>query len=165
MNIKLNGTSNNEISMDVNVILTFESMNQFAETQEFFDLTLPLSSNEIDAFSFIDKQLFKRIVRECKSLKRPLGDLWKISKASDWTTFKNVTKLPTLVDLGHDCKWYFGKGSDELSEWEKSLVSRYGFGIDTDFSWIGNPILAQQYMDNFAKQGMLLKDKLSKNGA
>ena len=63
MNIKLNGTINNEKSMDVNVILTFESMNQFAETQEFFDLTLPLSSNETDAISFIDN-IFSNVLLE-----------------------------------------------------------------------------------------------------
>ncbi len=57
---------NDKISMNVNVILTFQSMNNFAETQEVFDLTLPVSKDEIDAISFINKQLFKRIVAECR---------------------------------------------------------------------------------------------------
>jgi len=149
----------NKISMDVNVILTFESLNDFAETQEFFDLTLPVSKDETDAVSFIDKQLFKRIVAECKLLNRPLGDLWKISTASDWDTFTEITNLPTLIDLGHDCKWYFGKGADELTEWEQSLSTKYGFGIDTDMSWAGNATLAQQYMDNLAKQAEVINAK------
>lgn len=149
----------NKISMDVNVILTFESMNNFAETQELFDLTLPVSKDETDAVSFINKQLFKRIVAECKLLNRPVGDLWKISTASDWDTFREITNLPTLVDLGYDCKWYFGNGAGELTEWEQSLSTKYGFGIDTDMSWVGNPTLAQQHMDNLAKQAEAIKAK------
>jgi hypothetical protein len=150
---------NNKISMDVNVILTFESMNDFAETQEIFDLTLPVSKDEIDAISFINKQLFKRIVAECRLLNRPVGDLWKISTAGDWDAFNEITNLPTLVDLGHSCKWYFGRGADELSEWEQSLSDKYGFGINTDMSWVGNPVLAQQYMDNLAKQAEAIMAK------
>lgn len=145
--------------MDVNVILTFESMNNFAETQEIFDVTLPVSKDEIDAISFINKQLFKRIVAECRLLNRPVGDLWKISTASDWDTFREITNLPTLGDLGHNCKWYFGRGAGELSEWEQSLSAKYGFGINTDMSWVGNPVLAQQYMDNLAKQAEAIMAK------
>ena len=145
--------------MDVNVILTFESMNNFAETQEIFDLALPVSEDEIDAISFINKQLFKRIVAECKLLNRPLGDLWKISTAGDWDTFREITNLPTLVDLGHSCKWYFGRGAGELSEWEQSLSIKYGFGVDTDMSWVGNPLLSQQYMENLAKQAKAIVGK------
>ena len=80
--------------MNVNVILTFQSMNNFAETQEIFDLALPVSEDEIDAISFVDKQLFKRIVAECRLLNRPVGDLWKISTAGDWDTFSEITNLP-----------------------------------------------------------------------
>lgn len=158
MNI-LSEASNNKVSMDVNVILTFESMNAYAETQEWFDLTLPVTKYETDAVSFINKQLFKRIVAECKLLNRPVGDLWKISTASDWDTFNEITNLPTLVDLGHNCKWYFGRGAGELTEWEQSLSTKYGFGIDTDMSWVGNPVLAQQHMDNLAKQAEAIKAK------
>jgi hypothetical protein len=155
----LSETSNNKISMDVNVILTFESMNNFAETQEIFDLTLPVGKDEIDAISFVNKQLFKRIVAECRLLNRSVGDLWKISTAGDWDTFNEITNLPTLVDLGHNCKWYFGRGAGELSEWEQALSTTYGFGIDTDMSWVGNPALAQQYMDNLAKQAEVIMAK------
>jgi len=142
---------NEKIYMVVNVILTFESMDDYGERQEWFDLTLPLSPNDTDAFSFIDTQLFKRIVAECRLLNRPLGDLWKISTASDWDTFREVTNSPSLGDLGHNCKWYFGRGEGELSDWEKSLVSKYGFGIDTDMSWLECPIKSQIYMDSLAK--------------
>ena len=147
--------------MDVNVILSFESMNDFAETQEFFDLTLPVSKDEANAISFIDKQLFKRIVSECKLLNRRVEDLWKISTASHWDTFREITNLPSLGDLGHNCKWYFGRGAGELSEWEQSLSTKYGFGKDTDMSWVGNPVLAQQHMDNLAKQAEAIMAKLN----
>ena len=148
-----------KISMDINVILTFESLNDFAETQEFFNLSLPVSNDEVDAISFIDKQLFKRIVSECKLLRRRVEDLWKISTAGDWDTFNEITNLPTLGDLGHNCKWYFGRGAGELSEWEQSLSAKYGFGVDIDMSWVGNPVLAQQYMDNLAKQAKAIMTK------
>ncbi len=150
---------NNKISMNVNVILTFQSMNNFAETQEVFDLTLPVSKDEIDAISFINKQLFKRIVAECRLLNRPVGDLWEISTAADWDTFSEITNLPTLMNLGHNGKWYFGRGAGELSEWERSLSTIHGFGLDTDMSWVGNPALAQQYMDNLHKQASAIISK------
>ena len=83
--------SNKKTWMDTNVILTFNSANRFGETQEIFDLMLPIRKDEIDAISFIDSQLFKRVVSECKLLNRQVEDLVKISTASDWNTFEEIT--------------------------------------------------------------------------
>ena len=117
--------------MDTNVILTFNSANRFGETQEIFDLMLPIRNDEIDAISFIDSQLFKRVVSECKLLNRQVEDLLKISTASDWDSFETTTNMPSLCDLGHNCKWYFNDRWSDLDDWELDLISRYKFGINT----------------------------------
>ena len=123
--------SNKKTWMDTNVILTFNSANRFGETQEIFDLMLPIRKDEIDAISFIDSQLFKRVVSECKLLNRQVEDLVKISTASDWNTFEEITNKHSLCNLGHDCKWYFNHGWSDLDDWELGLISKYKFGINT----------------------------------
>ena len=40
---------NKKTWLDTNVILTFNSANRFGETQEIFDLMLPIRKDEIDA--------------------------------------------------------------------------------------------------------------------
>lgn len=157
-------TSNKKNWMDVNVILSFDSLNSLGSRQEIFDLRLPIQENEISAISFINEQLFTRIISECKLLNRRAEDLWKISTASDWDTFSDITSLPTLGDLGYDGKWYFGNGAGKLSDWEESLVSRYNFGLDTDMSWVSDPLLAEQYMSNLAKQAIALVEESQKKG-
>jgi len=130
MNKSLSNSSN-KTWLDTNVILTFNTANRLGETQEIFDLALPIASDEHDAFSFIDSQLFKRIVSECKLLNRPIEDLLKISTASDWNTFEAITSKPSLCTLGHSCKWYFNNEWSDLDDWELDLISLYKFGINT----------------------------------
>ena len=122
--------------MNVNVILTFETWNEYGETQEFFDLYVPISKKESGAVEFIHNKLFKRIVKQCKRLNRSVGDLIKISTASNWDLFTEVTGLDSLVQLGHSCKWFFGNGRVDLDSWEKKLVEIYGFGVNADMSYI-----------------------------
>jgi hypothetical protein len=128
---KLSSSSNKKTWMDTNVILTFNSPNRFGDTQEIFDLALPIATDEHDAISFIDTQFFKRVVSECKLLNRPVEDLLKISTASDWKTFEEITDKQSLCKLGHDCKWYFNHEWSDLDDWELSLISKYKFGINT----------------------------------
>lgn len=122
--------------MYVNVILTFEKCNEYGETQEFFDLYLPISKKERGAVELIHNKLFKRIVKQCKRLQRSVGDLIKISTASNWGLFKDVTGLESLMELGHNGKWYFGKGRTDLDSWEMELMEVYSFGIDVDMSYL-----------------------------
>jgi len=89
--------------MHVNVILTFNDCNSYGDTQEFFDLHLPVSKNEIDTIDFLDRKLFKRIVKKCEYFGRNVGQLIKISTASNWTVFKQTTNKASLSDLGHNC--------------------------------------------------------------
>jgi hypothetical protein len=118
--------------MYVNVILTFSNCNSYGDTQEFFDLNIPVSKNEIDTFDFLDKKLFKRIVKKCEYFGRNVKQLIKISTASNWAVFEQTTNKTSLSDLGHSCKWYFGTNRNDLDEWEMDLMAEYGFGVDVD---------------------------------
>lgn len=122
--------------MNVNVILTFNTSNEHVERQEFFDLKLAVSKKEASADLFMHSKLFKKIVDKCKKYNRNPGDLIKISTASDWGLFEEVTGLPSLDELGHSCKWFFGTGRDDLDEWEQALMKIYGFGNKADLSHI-----------------------------
>lgn len=122
--------------MNVNVILTFNTSNEHGERQEFFDLKLAVSKKEASADLFMHSKLFKKIFDKCKKFNRNPGDLIKISTASDWGLFEEVTGLPSLDDLGHSCKWFFGTGRDDLDEWEQALMKIYGFGNKADLSHI-----------------------------
>ena len=143
-----------KVFMNVNVILTFESMNVDGDRQEFFDLALPVSKTESDAYTFLNNKLFKRIFKKCELLNRRVEDLTKISTASDWDLFEKTTNLESLWKQGHSCKWHFGSGRNDLDAWESELMSKYKFGIDADMSWIGDPVLSQQYLDNLIQKSI-----------
>lgn len=117
--------------MSTNVILTFESLNEFGDSQEIFDLHLPISKDETDAISFLNKTLFRQIEAACEFYGRRKEDLWKISTASNWSIFKSITGKKSLPDLNHSCKWFFNENMLRLSKWEKSLKKDYQFGINT----------------------------------
>lgn len=150
MKIKLQNTQQNNLRnyMAVNVILTFETFNSFGETQTIFDLQLPISKFEKSAEDFLKKKLFKRINNKCKTLKRSVKDLSKISIAGNWDTFEKITNKISLPKLGHSCKWHFGNGRNDLDCWELDLINEFKFGDNTDMSWVGNPQLTQQYFNN-----------------
>lgn len=131
-------SSNKKVFMNVNVILTFSSCNEYGDTQEFFDLALPVSKSESHSAVFIGNKLFTRISKKCKHLNRRAEDLIKISTASNWDVFKKTTNLPSLCDLGHDCKWYFGIGRNDLDAWEQSLMLKHNFGTEADMSWVND---------------------------
>ncbi len=114
--------------MTVNVILSFNSFDKWGGTQEIFDLQIPINKNEINAVSFLDKKLFKRIAAKCEVYGRCKKDLYKISTGSDWKFFEEVTGKPSLYSLGHSCKWYFNDDVNELDLWEESLKRRFDFG-------------------------------------
>lgn len=124
--------------MDVNVILTFEAEDVYGDTQEVFDLKIPVSKSESDAVAFTHRKLFKRIVKKCILLNRHPEDLIKISIAANWRLFETVSGQESLPRLGHSCKWYFGEGRSDLDLWEKRLIREHRFGTDWDMSWISN---------------------------
>lgn len=74
--------------MGVNVILTFDTPDSTGESQEFFDLAIPVNCRESDAVTFFDEKLFKRIVKKCEQLNRKPSDLIKISTCSNWDVFE-----------------------------------------------------------------------------
>lgn len=120
--------------LDINVILTFDKCDKHGETQEFFDLKIPINQYEKNAESFMDQKFFKRVIKFCTRIGRDVTDLIKISTASNWSLFKEVTGKQSLPDLGHNCKWYFGNGRSDLDAWEQHLVKKYGFGSQVDMS-------------------------------
>ena len=122
--------------MNVNVILTFNTPNAHGETQAFFDLKLAVSKKEVSAGQFMHSKFFKKIVAKCKKYNRNPEDLIKISTSSEWGIFEEVTGLPSLVELDHSCKWFFGTGRDDLDEWEQALMKIYGFGTKADMSHV-----------------------------
>lgn len=123
-----NQTSLEKELMYIDLILTFSTLNDEGDSQEFYELYLPVGSNQVDAIRYIDDNLFTEIVELCEECDRDVRDLIKISTASDWTFFSSKTNLPSLPDLGHTCKWYFGSNRNDLDPWEKSLMSRHSFG-------------------------------------
>jgi len=131
--------SKKKVYMYVNVILTFDTTNHYGDTQEFFNLSLPVSKSELNALTFIHSKLFKRITKKCLHLKRDARDLIKISTGSDWNIFEQYTNLESLCGLGHSCKWYFGNGRTDLDNWEMALMSEYGFGTLVDMSYLNDP--------------------------
>lgn len=118
-----------------NVILTFNTGDEYGDMQEFFDVKLPLNKNEISAIHFVHNKLFTRILKKCVTLGRDHKQLTKISTAGDWDKFEELTKLDALYKFGHPCKWYFGQGRDDLDAWEIMLTKQYGFGSNADMSW------------------------------
>ena len=138
--------------MHVNVILTFNTQDKNGETQEFFNLSIPVSKKEVSAADFMHIKFFKRVAKKMLLLKREAGDLIKISTASNWDLFEEITGLDALSTLGHSCKWFFGNGREDLDAWEEALMSEYGFGISADMSYVNNAetkaFIANYYASN-----------------
>lgn len=125
-------------AMNVNVILTFDVDSEWEERQEFFDIKLPVNTKELNAILFIHRKLFWRIAKKCQLFRRYPKRLIKISTAANWGIFAQKTGKPTLCDLGHPCKWWFGTGRHDLDDWEKTLMAEFGFGVDVDMSFVNS---------------------------
>lgn len=121
--------------MAVNVILTFLTAG-CEDSQEMFDLKLPVSRQEKNVVEFLNKKFFPRILSHCRKLQRDSRRLVKISTCSDWGVFETTTLKPALSTFDHPCKWYFGRGRDDLDGWEKALMRDFQFGADADMSFM-----------------------------
>ena len=127
--------------MAVNVILTFDNIGgEYQDTQEFFDLKIPVKKSDTDVTAFLNKKFFPKIFEECIKFNRSQRDLIKISTASNWGIYEEVTNEKSLHALGHSCKWYFGCGRNDLDGWEKYLMESLSFGQDADSSWLNDYI-------------------------
>jgi len=120
--------------MRINVILTFDKSDADGDSQEIFNLNLPINKCERNAVEFLHKKLFHRIAKKCELYNRKKEDLIKISTCADWGQFEEVTKKESLPRLGHECKWFFGKGRSDLDLWEKKISKKYGFGESVDIA-------------------------------
>jgi len=148
----MKNTNSNSKYMHVEVILTFYSENKNGGTQEFFNLNIPVSKKEESAANFMHTKFFKRVAKKIVLFKREVGDLVKISTASDWEKFEEITGLDSLCTLGHSCKWFFGNGREDLDAWEELLISEFGFGTSADMSYVNNAetkaLIANYYISN-----------------
>ena len=144
--------------LNIDVILTFESYNSNGNSQEYFELLIPINDTEVSAIDFFNTNFFPQIVDICKVSKRRVEDLSKISTSSNWEVFEKTTNLDSLPNIGHSCKWFFGNGRKDLDSWELELIEKYKFGIDVDMSWIGNPNLTQKYFEYLNKKYLLALD-------
>ena len=134
-------SNSTSIYMAVNVILTFDKVGgRYEDRQEFFDLKIPVKKSDTQVVLFLNDKFFPKIVEKCIKFNRSPRDLIKISTASDWGIYKEVTNTQALGELGHPCKWYFGCGRNDLDIWEKHLMDTFNFGQDADSSWINEHI-------------------------
>ena len=134
------------LKMKSNVILTFDTASEeFGETQEIFNIYPRIRKNETSSIDFLNRELFPRIVEKCSALSRDPKDLMKISTASDWDLFNQVTGKPSLCDLYHPCKWYFGFDRPDMDSWERDLMIRHGFGKNVSVGELFQP----EYLEMF----------------
>ena len=57
--------------MAVNVILTFDNIGgEYQDTQEFFDLKIPVKKSDTDVTAFLNKKFFPKIFEECIKFNR-----------------------------------------------------------------------------------------------
>jgi len=63
----------------------------------------------------------------------PSEKLMKISTAANWTEFRKVTGQNTDFWLSQNGKFWFGRNRDDLIQYEKDLMSEYGWGTGVDY--------------------------------
>ena len=122
-------------AMKINVILTFNVRNPLHRSQEWFDINLDVREDEDNAYEFIDRELFPKIVSKCKELKLNHENIYTISTCGDWKTFEDVTGKPGLDCLGHSCKWYFGPEDEYVGEWGIEIRETSGIGKKVKKLW------------------------------
>lgn len=115
-------------TMNVDVILTFSKWDNFDSSQERLNFDLEVKDDSPNAVKFFDENVFEIISMACAVLGRNPADMWKISTSSTWNDYKEVTGNKSLTELGHNCKWVFGKQLCKQDNWEKNLMKRYSFG-------------------------------------
>ena len=130
-------TISNQKCLTVDVILTFNKCGgQCNETQDFYEVDVPLNTMDSDAAKFLNEKFFPAIYDICVSNNRQPGELIKISTSANWKMYEKLTGGEKPMSFGHPCKWYFGTGRNDLDNWEKYLIKKYGFGLDADIFWL-----------------------------
>jgi hypothetical protein len=120
-------------NMNIDVILSFNSINQDGESQEWFNFDIEITDSCEEAVSFFNDYVFEIISEAISDLDRDPADLWKISTSSNWNLYKQITGKESLADLGHNCKWVFDEDLVDLDDWEIELRDRFGFGSNNVF--------------------------------
>jgi hypothetical protein len=124
--------------MKFNIILTFDHVSgKYDDPQEIYDVLIPISTSDkkYDAITFLNRKLFPSIINSCLKFNRKHEDIIKISTCGDWDLYEKFAGKKSLPNLDHSCKWFFGENRIDLDEWEKNLMSTYGFGTFTDMAY------------------------------
>lgn len=116
-------------TMTANVILTFDTViNEFG-TQQIFDVEFTIAdSGDETVFNMLSA--INEYV-DCHNL--PKKELWKISTSANWTKIANEHDLSIQIIDDTNGKWQF-VWKDRMTDYEKSLAEKFGFGSDLDFS-------------------------------
>ena len=115
-------------TMNVDVILTFATINKHGDSQEWFNFDLPISADSPDAATLFDECLFDVVMQVCDECDHDPADLWKISTSSQWDVYEEITGNPPLPARGDPCVWAFGPAFMPYGDWTRELEERYGFG-------------------------------------
>ncbi len=115
----------------IETILTFRPSINFVVAQEFTEVLVRISSGSKNTIDLLNQEYFPQIRDFCTSCGRDCGELIKISSCAPWTLYKECTKLDSLMDYGHNGKWYFGDDREDLDVWEIYLADKFGFGKQT----------------------------------
>jgi hypothetical protein len=112
----------------IETILTFQTSSNFDNHQEFTKFELVSDPQDKNIVITLNERYFPLIKDFCESKGRDCASLTKISSCAAWTAFKERGEIDSLMDYGHDGKWFFGDDHDDLDPWEIYLANRFGFG-------------------------------------
>lgn len=117
-------------TIDVNVILTFDTVINDYGTQDIFDLKVVADENGAGTV----ENMLTAIKEYMEQQKLPHTKLWKISTSANWTEFETRTGVAGVVDLitQTNGKWSFA-WAELLTDNEKHMRENWGFG--TDVNW------------------------------
>lgn len=134
-------------SLEIDVIMTFQSTDNFEFHQEFCTAKAPVNEGDKNVVNFVHQNILLDIPEICFLLDRKLADLLKISIFSNWDVYTKVTGSRSLPDIGHSCKWHFGIGRNDLDDWEKILMQKHGFGSACDMGWVNDALACASQSD------------------
>lgn len=121
--------------MSMNVILTFNVRKPWFRSQEYFDLNLQVNEDDGDVESFLNRELFPKIISKCQKLRRNHENVYIVSTCGDWDLFEKITGKPGLDSSGHSCKWYLGPEDEYVGKWGKRLKGSFGLGKKVKSFW------------------------------
>lgn len=122
------------VLMNIDCIFTFDKFDKFDSTQSFGDIDIEIEKEDTCWVSLLNDKFFPKLTAYCADMDRDVKDLNKLSTCANWKIYSNCTGINGLI--GHNGKWFFGHGRNDLDNWELELTNKYGFGKNVDWSWM-----------------------------